>query len=129
MRSPNTQLQLAVIDPRLDEEHLEELTSSLRTILLDADVANVELLHRGEVPAGAKAGEVAVIGMLLITLAQSTEAFTTVVHAVRNWVAGDPSRSVKLQVDGDVIELTGVTSAEQRRLTDLFIERNTGKRR
>jgi hypothetical protein len=129
MHSPSIRVQLAVVDPMVDEEHLEELASSLRAILLDADVADVEPVHRGEMPAGAKAGEVAVIGMLLVTLAQSAEAFTTVVHAVRNWLATNPSRSVKLQVDGNVIELTNATSAEQRRLIDLFIERSTGEGR
>jgi hypothetical protein len=122
-------MQLAVVDPRVDQEYLDELASSLRAMLLDADVVDVRPLQGSEAPAGAKAGEVAVIGTLLVTLAQSTEAFTTVVHAVRNWLAGHPSRIVKLQVDGNVIELTGATSVEQRRLIDLFIERSSGKRR
>ena len=51
---------------------------------IDADVADVQPLHRGEAPAGAKAGEVAVIGTSSVALAQSAEAFTSVVHAVRN---------------------------------------------
>jgi hypothetical protein len=128
MGSHSIQMQLALVDPRVDHEYLDELASSLRSMLLDADVADVQPLHRGEAPAGAKAGEVAVIGTLLVTLAQSAEAFTSVVHAVRNWLAGHPSRRVKLQVGGNVIELTGATSAEQRRLVDLFIEHSTGGR-
>jgi hypothetical protein len=129
MGSHSIQMQLALVDPRVDLEYLDELASSLRTMLLDADVADVQPLHHGEAPAGAKAGEVAVIGTLLVTLAQSAEALTSVVHAVRNWLAGYPSRTVKLQVDGNVIELTGATSAEQQRLVDLFIEQSTGRRR
>jgi hypothetical protein len=33
-----------------------------------------------------------------------------VVAAVRSWLAGHPQRSIKLELDGDVLELTGLSS-------------------
>jgi len=50
-----------------------------------------------------------------------------VLEAVRSWLAGSPQRGIKLELDGDVLELSGVSSKEQRRLTDEWLRRHTGQ--
>jgi hypothetical protein len=69
--------------------------------------------------------ELAALGALAVTFAQS-QLLGPVVAAVRAWLAGAPQRSIKLELDGDVLELTGVSSKEQRRLTDEWLRRHTG---
>ena len=50
-----------------------------------------------------------------------------VVAAVRSWLAGSSRRSIKLELGGDVLELTGVSSKEQRRLTDEWLARHASR--
>jgi hypothetical protein len=52
---------------------------------------------------------------------------TPVVAAVQAWLGGSRQRSVKLQLGGDVLELTGVSSKDQRRLVDEWLRRHTSR--
>jgi hypothetical protein len=70
--------------------------------------------------------ELAELGGLVLTIAQS-HLLGSVVAAVRSWLAGSPQRSVKLELDGDILELTGVSSREQRRLTDEWLRRHESR--
>jgi hypothetical protein len=95
----------------------------LRRELLDLDVDAVEVPGAGEPPPGARAVDVAALGALVVNLADSQ--LLAVVTAIRSWLAGSPRRSIKLQLGGDALELTGVSSREQRRLTDEWLTRHT----
>ncbi|MBA2425721.1 MAG: hypothetical protein H0V60_01410 [Actinobacteria bacterium] len=44
---------------------------------------------------------------------------------IQKWVAGKGSRSVKLELDGDALEVTGLSSADQQRLITAWIERHS----
>jgi hypothetical protein len=50
-----------------------------------------------------------------------------VVAAVQSWLSRSRQRSIKLELGGDVLELTGVGSDEQRRLTDEWLRRHDGQ--
>jgi hypothetical protein len=116
-------IQLAV-GPDDDAEEVAEATLQLRRELLDLDVDAVELPPGGEAPPGTRAVELAALGALAVTFAKSP-LLGPVVSAVRAWLAGQPQRSIKLELDGDVLELTGLSSKEQRRLTDEWLRRHT----
>jgi len=107
-----------------DTEEVAEATLQLRRELLDLDVEAVEVPRAGEPPPGTRAVELAALGALVVTLAES-QLLTPVVAAVRSWLAGQPQRSIKLELDGDVLELTGLSSTEQRRLADEWLRRHT----
>ena len=109
--------------PDDDAERVAEATLQLRRELLDLDVEAVELPSRGEPPPGTRAVELAALGALVVTAAKS-QLLGPVVAAVRVWLGGAPQRTVKLELDGDVLELTGVSSKEQRRLTDEWLRRH-----
>ena len=98
----------------------------LRRELLDLDVEAVELPRAGEPPPGARAVELAELGALVVTVAQS-QLLASVVAAVRSWLAGSRRRSVRLELGGDVLELAGVSSDEQRRLTDEWLRRQVSR--
>jgi hypothetical protein len=109
-----------------DAEEIAEATLGLRRELLDLDVEAVELPRAGEPPPGSRAVELAALGALLVTVGQSP-LLRSVVAVVRSWLAGSPQRSIKLELDGDVLELTGLSSVEQRRLTDEWLRRHESR--
>ena len=118
-------IQVAV-GPDADAEEVAEATLQLRRELLDLDVEAVELPRAGEPPPGARAVELAALGALVVTVAQSP-LLGPVVAAVRSWLAGSPQRSVKLELNGDALELTGLSSNEQRRLVDEWLRRHESR--
>jgi len=118
-------VQVAV-GPDGDAEEIAEATLRLRRELLDLDVDAVEVPGAGEPPPGSKAVEVAALGALLVHLA-NPEMLASVVAAVRSWLSGSSRRSIKLKLGGDVLELTGVSSQEQRRLTDEWLARHASR--
>jgi hypothetical protein len=98
-------VQLA-IGPDTDAEEIAEATLQLRRELLDLDVEAVEQPRAGEPPPGTRAMELAALGVLVVTVAKS-QLLVPVVAAIRSWLAGSPQRSIKLEFDGDVLELSG----------------------
>ena len=121
------QAQLAaVVDagPDSDAEELAELTRRLRGQLLELDVDTVEPATGGEAPAGSKGVELLAIGGLVIQFAMKSEVLKSVVDATTAWLGRQQGRSVKRTLDGDTLEVTGVSSDEQRRLVDLWVARH-----
>jgi hypothetical protein len=118
-------VQVAV-GPDGDAEEIAEATLQLRRELLDLDLDAVQVPGAGEPPPGAKAVDVAALGALLVQLADS-QLLAAVVAAVGSWLGGSSRRSIKLELDGDALELTGVSSKEQRRLTDEWLARHTSQ--
>jgi hypothetical protein len=112
--------------PDADAEEVAEATLQLRRELLDLDVDAVEPPPGSEPPPGTRGVELAALGALLVTVSQSG-LLAPVLEAVRSWLAGSPRRSIKLEFDGDVLELSGVSSKEQRRLTDEWLRRHAGQ--
>jgi Effector Associated Constant Component 1 len=118
------QLTVRVEDEEADPEELADLTAHLRHELLDLDVETVESSRAGPPPPGSRAVDLAALGTLVVTVAQP-ELLVTVVTAVRAWLAGSQQRSVKVTLDGDTLELTGLSSKEQRRVVDQWLDRHT----
>jgi hypothetical protein len=115
-----------IVGPESDAQEVAEATLRLRRELLDLDVEAVELARAGEPPPGTRAVEVAALGALVVSVAKS-QVLVNVVAAVRSWLGGQQQRSIKLELDGDVLELTGVSSKEQRRLADEWLQRHTSR--
>lgn len=115
-----------VVGPDGDAEEIAAATLRLRHELLDLDVDAVEVPGAGEPPPGSRAVDVAALGALLVHLADP-EMLAGVVAAVRSWLSGSSRRSIKLELDGDVLELRGVSSQEQRRLTDEWLARHASR--
>lgn len=123
MTDEATHLRLQVGDENADQEELADLTARLRSELLDLDVEAVEQLRAGQPPPGTRAVDLMAIGTLVATFARP-DLLTAIVAAVQSWLGGAGGRSVKLEVDGDALELTGVSSKEQRRLADEWLRRH-----
>lgn len=109
-----------------DAEEIAEATLQLRRELLELDVVAVEVPSAGEPPPGSRAIDVAALGALLVHLADP-DMLAGVVAAVRSWLSRSSKRSIKMELGGDVLELKGVSSQEQRRLTDEWLARHASR--
>jgi hypothetical protein len=111
--------------PDHDAGELAELTQRLRDELLELDVDAVEPATGGAAPEGAKGLELLALGGLVVRFATKANILRSVVDAIVGWLARQQARSVKLTLDGDTLELTGVSTDEQRRLIELCVARHT----
>jgi len=107
-----------------DADEIARATLLLRRELLDLNVDVLAAPTAGQPPPGSRGLDLAAVGALVVNLTESP-LLAAVVTAVRSWMAGSSRRSIKLELGGDVLELTGVSSAEQRRLTDEWLSRHT----
>jgi len=120
-RSSTLGIQLAC-GPDADAEEIAESASQLRRELLDLDVEAVEAPRVGEPPAGSRAVDVAALGSLLVTA--GPQFLAAVVGVARAWLGHSQQRSIRLELDGDVLELTGLASDQQRMLADEWLRRH-----
>ncbi|MET9386940.1 hypothetical protein ABZY09_39450 [Streptomyces sp. NPDC002928] len=105
--------------PDSDQEELDALIVQLREQLLELDVDRVELTRSGVAPAGAKPGELVLLGTLTVTLAPI--ALRTVLRLVEAWIEHRPVRTVGIKMGDDTLELQAVSSRGQRQLIDAFV--------
>jgi hypothetical protein len=110
--------------PEHDAEELAELTQRLRDELLELDVDAVEPATGGPAPDGAKGLELLAVGGLIVRFAMKATVLRAVADATVGWLGRQQARSVKLTLDGDTLELTGVSSDEQQRLIELWVARH-----
>lgn len=123
----DSELRVQLAEDGADSERLDALTGYLRHELLQLDVDDVTPLRAGEPPPGARVFDVMAVGGLLVSLGGSVESLGAVVSAVRRWLTrGDGvRRTVRLEIGGDVLELSEATVADQDRLIGLFIDRHS----
>jgi len=104
---------------------LDELTTRLREQLLELDVEAVDRVYTGPPPPGTRAVEIAALGALVVKLATSPQLLGVLVHTVQSWLGSHGDRSVHLKLGGDVLDLKGVTSAQQQQLIDDWVTRHS----
>lgn len=120
------ELRLQISEEGADAERLAVLAGYLRAELLELDVANVTAPGVGEPPPGARAAGTSVVGALLVALGQSAEGLQSVVSVIRHWLArgGGSRRTVRLELSGDVLELSQASAGDQARLIELFVSKH-----
>jgi hypothetical protein len=122
-------IQLTLSVERSSEANAEELVTlavDLRELLLELDVESADPLTRGQAPPGTRASEMFVAGALTVMLARSKELLTKLIESVRWWASLASGRTVRIELDGEVLEVNGVTQEDQSRLIQLYIDRHTG---
>ncbi len=126
MPDQTTQLMLNInAGPETDEEELAELTQQLRKELLELDVEAVGV-RAGEAPERAKAGDSVTWGALLVALVASGGVLTTLINTLQSWLTRHERNSVTLEIGGDKLEVTGISSEEQQRLINAWLSRHGG---
>src|SRR5205085_1510965 len=96
----------------------------LRADLMELPEADsVDALTLGEAPPGTRGGLVAEAGTLVVTAQPHLAAVVTIVTSIWRWLKRSDSspRTIRLEIDGDVIELSGATNAMQEKLVEDWI--------
>jgi hypothetical protein len=107
--------------PGGDEDELMDFAGRLRTELLELDVAAVDPVSEATAPEQAK-GLATLAGWLVVQFG-SINGLRSVVDVVRGWAART-NRVVEVNYGGDVLKLTGVTSAQQEKIIDDWLARH-----
>jgi hypothetical protein len=120
-------VRLLVSEDGADPERIEEIAGYLRRELDQLDVVDVRREPAGQSPEGTRAFELMAVGGLLVSVGNSAQALRKVVSVVREWLARSPGpvRTVRLELGGDVLELSQASESEQDRLIDLFVRRHS----
>ena len=110
-----------------DDEETSLLAERLRGALVDSefDVGSAPPEHDPE--PGAKVVDPVSVSALVVALVASGGALTSLVEAVQAWLLRSSARRVVLEIDGDRLELDGVTSQERRLLTAAWLERHPSR--
>ena len=106
-----------------DAGEADTLARRLTDELSDLDVFRIPV-EGGPAPANAKGGNAGALSSLLFAVADPT-VFSAALETVKAWLARLPKRTARLEIDGDVIDLAGLSAHDQNRLIDVFIERHT----
>ena len=109
-----------------DAEELAQLTNRLREELLGLDVEAVYSVSGGEVPDSSKGIDLLAAGALVVRFVLRQEILQSIIDGVRSWLGRQHARSIKLTLDGDSLELTRASTAEQNRLVELWVMRHGG---
>ena len=124
-----TEIVVAVSEDGADDVRLDDLGRLLRDELLQLpETASVDALTVGEAPPGTRGGLVTEAGALVVTAQPHVAAVVTIVTSVWRWLrrgSSNTPRTIRLEVDGDVIELTGATDALQDKLVEEWIARRS----
>lgn len=107
-----------------DAEMVESAVVRLREELLCLDVDSIESPGAGAPPVGAKVGsELVIAGTLLLTIPRSA-LLSGVVEVVKSWTGRASGRSARLKIDGDSLDVRGLSSSQQERLIEGWIARH-----
>lgn len=112
-----------------DDARLDDLGRQLRDELRQLDVRDVRAAPAdAQPPPGSRGIDVASVGQLLVALL-GTQGLSAVIGAVRGWLGREQAapRSVRVELDGDVLELSGASDEEQDRLVEMFLSRHSEK--
>jgi hypothetical protein len=124
MPQPTARIEIAV--EGADAAELNEATSRLRAELLQLDADLVDVPSADQPPPGAKVGaEVALIGVLFLTVPNSA-ILSGIVQVIRSWLQRSKDRSVRLEINGDVLDVKGMSDSQQSRLIDAWLARHYG---
>jgi Effector Associated Constant Component 1 len=113
-------------DSDADGEEIERLRRQLGAEMRSLD-AEFSTVASQEAPPGSK-GIGGVMTEWLVTLSASGGVLVTLIATVNDWLGrrADAQR-IKVTIDGDTLELGGVTSEEQAELIRSFIQRHQPK--
>ena len=111
-----------IVDPSL--QHWE--TDTLRQELLRLDVDRVRWASSGAAPTGSRGLDLIAAGSLIVQLTPALDLLTAVVAIVQAWVQRRAGRRVRVEIDGDTLEITGAADDDVKAVVSAFLRRHAG---
>jgi hypothetical protein len=109
-----------------DAEELVHLTSRLRRELLGADVDAVYYASDEHAPDSSKGIDLPTAAGLVVHFMLRPDVLQSIIDSVWSWLGRQHLRGIKLTIDGDSLELTRASRAEQERIVELWVKRHDG---
>jgi Effector Associated Constant Component 1 len=125
IRAEQLQIRLG-IDGEIDGQELEEATSQLHRQLLELDVEDVARVATGPPPDGARAGEALELGVLVVALLRTPSLITALASVLSCWISAKHGRSAVVELNGQRLELSGVSGEDRTEMIRLFEATATG---
>lgn len=123
--SPNRHQELLVVlEPEngVEDDARERLARQLGAELRELDIDSLTAVERHPAPAGSKGVDVSMVGSWLVMLTASGDVFKTIVATLQDWLSRHRSgHAVKSVMDGDTLELTAASTAEQAEIVRAFV--------
>jgi hypothetical protein len=120
------QVHVGIGEAGSDDERLEEMALQLRAELLALEVESVQPAVAGEAPTDSRSALAAVAGALTVSLQPTMATIGGVVAVVREWLRrSGGQRTVRIEIDGDTLELGGASAEVQQKLVDDWIARHS----
>jgi hypothetical protein len=120
-------VHLTLAESGSDQTRLDQLSRMLRDELRQLDGTDVQPGPSRPAPPGSRGMAASTVGTLAVAL-MGSGGLTAVITAARAWLdrGHEAPRSIRVEVDGDVLELSGATAAEHDELVSLFLSRHAG---
>jgi len=118
---------LVLLEPEIgvEDDERERLARQLRSELSELDIESLTAVGGSPAPAGSKGAEAFAWGDLLITLSAGGGVFTAVLATVQDWLGRHRgAHTVKVVMEGDTLELSGASTAEQAEIVRAFVGRH-----
>lgn len=119
------EVELPIGDGDADGGELTARVAALSAELLELDVDDVAPATGGEAPEGVKGLELVAVGALVVKLGRSAKVLRQVVDAIRDWAGRNDTRTVKVALDGDVLEITGASAGDVKSVVDAWVRRHS----
>jgi hypothetical protein len=114
MPADSGQLEISLqVDDDISSREFDELTAALQRELLQLDVDKVERVSAGPAPDGSRGVDLAALGALIVQVGKSTPVLGQVVDVIQAWAARNPDRTATLTMNGDTLELKGLSERDQ----------------
>ncbi|GAA4898286.1 hypothetical protein [Streptomonospora salina] len=121
----DTTMRIHVSSDDTHAEDLAELVAALHSELLQLDVEEVRPLRTGPPPAGARSDWGIDLGGLAVVADASVEMLSRIVGSLRAWCErAEPRPAVRLEIDGDAIEISEASAEQAEQSLQLFLHRH-----
>jgi len=115
-------VHIQIWDEVEDPERTEQTMLSVRRDLLElASIADVEFASNTP-DKYAKAAISNEVGVLLVTMSASVGAVRSLAEYFRNWLKRNADKHVRLENDGRVLDLTGLSDSSMERTIQRWYE-------
>jgi hypothetical protein len=120
-----TNVDVTLNERGADAARVDVLHRQFREELRHVDDVDVRAAAIGHIEPGSRGLDPATLSTLAVAVIGSG-GLTGLIASVRAWLGRghDEPRTVRLEIGGDVIELSGASSAEQERLLEVFLARH-----
>ena len=118
------ELTVTIDGSDLEDQELNAITLQLRRQILELDVDAVSLARSSAIPLGSKPADALSLGALVVTIASTPSLMKGVIETIQVWIRDRRVRSAAVDINGDRLELTGLTRKDQSRLVEEFVSRH-----